>query len=79
MSKIAKNSSPGPGSYDDQGSVEKTQWRPPKGVSMKILKGASRYLDALVDRKKKIPGVGNYKNLDKGYDITVRSHKRGKY
>ncbi|CAI2371875.1 unnamed protein product [Moneuplotes crassus] len=81
MAKITKNSKPGPGSYDDQGSLEKTQWRPPQGVSMRIIKGASRYLDTIVQRKKKIPGVGNYKNLEKGYDITGSDvvKKRSKY
>lgn len=79
MGKISKDAKPGPGSYDTQSSIEKTQWKPPKGVTMKIINGASRYLDMMVKNKKNVPGVGNYKNYEKAFDITVRSHKRGKY
>jgi len=46
---------------------------------MKIIKGACRYLDTLIKNKKNVPGVGQYKNYEKGFDMTVRTAKRGKY
>jgi len=46
---------------------------------MKVIKGASRYLDAIVKRKKNIPGVGQYKNFEKAFDISSRTIKRGRF
>mmetsp|Transcript_4788 Transcript_4788/g.4522 ORF Transcript_4788/g.4522 Transcript_4788/m.4522 type:complete len:233 (+) Transcript_4788:197-895(+) len=68
MSKITKDGKPGPGSYDTQSSIEKTQWKPPPGVPIKEIKGVLTHLDSLVHNKKKIPGVGHYKDYEKAAD-----------
>lgn len=78
--KLVKNTRPGPCSYDSPLAIRKTQWSPPKGgVAMKEIKGSLTQLDALVKVKKAIPGVGQYKNLEKAMDLSVRYTRRGKY
>ena len=78
--KLAKNSKPGPTSYDSPAAIRKTQWSPPKGkVAMKNIKGSMIFLDKLIREKKNIPGVGQYKNVEKAFDLSFRRIKRGKY
>lgn len=78
--KLVKDSKPGPVTYDSPTAVRKTQWSPPKLCTVwKKSTGNLSHLEKLVKMKKSIPGVGQYKNIDKGYNITVRHMRKGKY
>mmetsp|Transcript_17192 Transcript_17192/g.15197 ORF Transcript_17192/g.15197 Transcript_17192/m.15197 type:complete len:159 (-) Transcript_17192:50-526(-) len=77
--KITKNGKPGPTSYETEAAVKKTQWLPPKGVTMKKIKGENNFFEALLKNKKNVPGVGQYKNYEKGLDSSVRTFRKGKY
>lgn len=67
--KIEKNNAPGPTSYESPTAIRKTQWSPPKGkVAMREIKGSMPFFDTIIKSKKHIPGVGQYKNLERAFD-----------
>jgi hypothetical protein len=78
--KLKKDSSPGPTTYETPDCIRKTKWSPPHGsVSLKANKGNLLYFDQYLKRKKAIPGVGNYKGVEKAFDLSVRYRSRGRF
>lgn len=78
--KIKKNNSPGPTTYDSPMAIRKTKWSPPRGhVAMKEIKGSLVYMDRFLKSKKHVPGVGQYKGLEKAFDLSVRYRSRGRF
>ena len=83
--KIEKSNSPAPGDYNFEKSIKKTQWHsravnfgkydpnnPPK---------TKCFVDIAVKAKDYLPGVGEYKNIEKGYarlstsPASIRRHR----
>jgi hypothetical protein len=62
---VKKSKGPAPGTYDIDNCYRKTQW---KTNVFSWSKGKYKnYVDDVVKAKTFIPGVGKYKELDKGY------------
>ena len=63
--KFKKTKDPAPGTYNVEECFRKTQW----GNSVHTIgKGKlNTYVDIVVKKKKAIPGVGIYKEIEKGY------------
>ena len=68
--KIKKEDGAGPGSYNFTESYDNTQKR---RVSMsKVSQERKSFTDAHIKMKKGVPGMGLYKNIDRGYKMTGR-------
>ena len=66
--RFKKTKDPAPGSYNIEESIRKTQW----GASHihVISKGKKKdFLEIISRAKSAIPGVGKYKETEKGYQI----------
>lgn len=65
--KAKKTKDPAPGSYEVIECIKKTQW--PKNMFAFHKEKQNTYVDRIVKSKSIIPGIGKYKDLDKGYNI----------
>jgi len=63
--KPKKTKDPAPGSYNIEESIRKSQW----GAAHIHLINKAKIKDALEKEKKAIPGVGKYKETERGYKI----------
>jgi len=61
-----KKQGPAPGSYNVEESFVKTQYRSTSHSFMK--EKGKNYIDLAVKNRQVVPGIGKYKDTEKGYD-----------
>lgn len=66
MKKI-KTKEPAPGSYEVEEAIKKTQW--PKNMFAFQKQKVNTYVDQVVKLKNYVPGIGKYKEIEKGINI----------
>lgn len=73
MEKLEKKDGPAPGSYQIEEAISKTQWVEKKTA---LAKGKlTGFIESYNLLHKHCPGVGTYKDIDKGLDKLSRSPK----
>jgi hypothetical protein len=65
--RYKKSKDPGPGSYETEKAITKTQWNGESYIQWKLMKDRTNFIDTEVKTKKSVPGVGSYKDLERGY------------
>jgi hypothetical protein len=65
--KTKKTKDPAPGSYEVEDVYRKVFW--PKNMFLFSKKKHGNYVDEVVKAKSYIPGIGKYKDIDKGMNI----------
>lgn len=66
--KPKKTKDPAPGSYNIEESIRKSQW----GAAHVHLISKAKIKDEKERAKSAVPGVGKYKEVEKGYNILAR-------
>jgi hypothetical protein len=68
--KSKKSKDPAPGSYNVEDSIRKTQWT---NKIFAISKSKTHnYVDDAVRVRRDVPGIGRYKEIEKGYQALSR-------
>jgi hypothetical protein len=68
--KPKKSKVPAPGSYEVEECIKNTQWA--KNTFAFLKEKQNTYVDRIVKAKSLIPGIGRYKDLEKGINILSR-------